>query len=70
MRLIINLGPGEDISRLLRESLLKQAIGGDNWSVPLILWYNAVFSLDRFELNKIKEVNGPQGDQNYKFNEQ
>lgn len=49
MCLIINLGLGEDISGLLRESLLKQAIGGDNRSVTLILWNNAIFPLNRFE---------------------
>ena len=56
MRLLINLGPGEDISGLLRESLLKQAIGRDDRSVTLILWYDAVFPLHRFELQKIKQV--------------
>ena len=61
MRLFIKLRPGEDISGLLRESLLKQAIGGNDRSVTLILWNYAIFPLNRFELNKIKQVNGPHG---------
>ena len=70
MRLFIKLRPGEDISGLLRESLLKQAIGGNDRSVTLILWNYAIFPLNRFELNKIKQVNGPLGHAHCKEKEQ
>ena len=54
MSLLIKLRSGEDISGLLGEGLLKKTVGSNHWSVALISWHNAIFSLNRFELYKLK----------------
>ena len=40
----------ENIPRLLGESLLEERVSGNDRSVALILWNDAVLALHRFEL--------------------
>jgi len=47
--LIIDLLSSEYIPRLLSEGLLEVGVSMNNWSVSLIAWDNAVFTLNGIE---------------------